>query len=133
MTTENFETLKVLVVDDDTFMLDVITATLNGIGVIDVKAADSGRDAIALLDESGADFDVVMCDLYMPDMDGIEFLSHTKDNGFDGNVVLFSGVNRKMLEQAEELALIKQIKVLGSLEKPITQEALKSLLSQVGS
>ncbi len=123
---------KVLVVDDDTFMLDVISATLNGIGVTEVETAGSGRDALALIEGGGAAFDVVMCDLYMPGMDGIEFLGHMKETGFDGSLVLFSGVNREMLDQAEKLATAKQIRILGILEKPITQEDLKNLLSQGG-
>ncbi len=130
MANQGIANLKVLVVDDDAFMLEVISATLNGIGIENVETASSGPDALVLLQKSEPGFDVVMCDLYMPNMDGIEFLDHVKGSGFDGSLILFSGVNPQMLEQAKLLAAAKQINILGCLEKPIAHEELEKLLSQ---
>lgn len=131
MNKRDISKIRVLVVDDDTFMLDVITATLKGIGIEDVKTALSGSDALALLDKGGDEIDVVMCDLYMPEMDGIEFLDLMMASKFNGSVVLFSGVNQQMLKRAGQLAEARQIKILGCLEKPLTEEDLENLLSQV--
>ncbi len=119
-----------LVVDDDAFMRDLISTTLTAIGVSEVKAVGCGQDALDLLKGSGVGFNLLMSDLYMPDMDGIEFLDYIKESGFEGDIVLFSGVNRKILDQAGKLATAKQIKILGCLEKPISQEDLKNLLIQ---
>jgi CheY-like chemotaxis protein len=130
MTDEDIKKLKALLVDDDAFMCELILATLEAIGVSDVKSAGSGQAGLDLLKNHDNGFDLVMCDLYMPDMDGIEFLSHAKEDGFEGNIILFSGVSREMLEQAGRLANAKQIKILGCLEKPIAREDLKNLLSQ---
>ncbi len=128
-----FEDLKILVVDDDEFMLDMISATLNGIGIQDIKVADNGNDALNLIGEGETAIDVIMCDLYMPDMDGIEFLNLATNNGFDGSLVLFSGVNQEILEQAGTLASAKAVNFLGCMEKPINQHELMSILEKVGT
>ena len=68
--------LNVLVVDDDAFMRDLISTTLTAIGGSEVKTVGCGQDALDLLKGSGAGFNLLMSDLYMPDMDGIEFLDY---------------------------------------------------------
>lgn len=128
MKEEEIENIHALIVDDDAFMQDLISATLGSIGVGGVKTAGSGPEALEILKSGEPGCDLIMCDLYMPDMDGIEFLDHVNKIGFDGSVILFSGVSRKMLKQAEELAATKNVKILGCLEKPINREDLKDLL-----
>lgn len=59
---------RVLVVDDEHLIVRSVTRTLIGHEVV---AVNCGRDAIALLD-AGQHFDVVLCDLMMPDMDGAQ-------------------------------------------------------------
>lgn len=60
---------KVLLIDDEPPLLRVLTRTLRE---HDVTPVGSARDAMALLDQ-GAHFDVILCDLVMPHMNGIDF------------------------------------------------------------
>ena len=59
---------RVLVVDDDTSVLRFVEDALEG-RPVRVEPARGGREAIARL-ASGEDYDVVLCDLRMPDLDG---------------------------------------------------------------
>ena len=64
-----------LVVDDDASNRDVLSRRLTRQGH-DVRTASSGRDALVLMHET--DFDLVLLDIMMPDMDGYEVLGHIK-------------------------------------------------------
>jgi two-component system, sensor histidine kinase and response regulator len=67
----------VLVVDDDATNRDVLSRRLKRQGH-DVHTAASGRDALRVLGE--ADFDLVLLDIMMPDMDGYEVLERLKSD-----------------------------------------------------
>lgn len=60
---------RLLVVDDERFLLETIARTLDE--PYAVQKAHGGRDALALL-ERGDRFDLILCDLLMPDMTGME-------------------------------------------------------------
>jgi signal transduction histidine kinase/CheY-like chemotaxis protein len=64
--------VRILAVDDDPAALDFIAATLEPEG-IEVLRADGGSAAMALA--ASTPVDLVICDLVMPDMDGIEVVS----------------------------------------------------------
>lgn len=67
----NGETVKILLVDDEAGFTDVLTKRMSKRG-FEVVSADSGTEAIRILRKE--DFDVVVLDLKMEDMDGIEVL-----------------------------------------------------------
>lgn len=61
-----------LVVDDSASMRQLVSITLKDAGYIDVLVAENGKDAVGKL--CGAKVDMVITDLNMPEMDGIEFI-----------------------------------------------------------
>ena len=82
--------LNLLVIDDDEFMLEVVTMTLARFSGTTVSACTDGAQALARID-SGDQFDVVMVDLNMPVMDGVEVLRNLAVREFVGGILLFSG------------------------------------------
>ncbi len=68
-------TVRVLAVDDDPAALDLVGAALRPEG-FEVVQADGGRAALARAGESR--FDLVICDLLMPDLDGFEVVAALK-------------------------------------------------------
>jgi len=124
--------LKVLLVDDDDFMLDLLIVTLNGIGVTNVTTACEGEQALRIMDmHPGGHFDGILCDLNMPRMDGLEVLGHLADRKYQGGVILISGVDSRVLNAAHELAEARLLNVLGALDKPISKALLTGLLHQL--
>jgi two-component system sensor histidine kinase/response regulator len=67
----------VLVVDDDANNREVLSRRLQWQGH-DVRIANTGRDALQMMGE--AEYDLVLLDIMMPDMDGYEVLGHIKSD-----------------------------------------------------
>lgn len=67
--------VSVLVVDDEADALATVALCLRAAGY-DVTTARDGREAARLID--GRTFDLVITDLLMPQVDGIELLTHVK-------------------------------------------------------
>ena len=72
--------LQILVVDDEPALRQMLTLMLGRAGY-DVEAAASAEEAAARL--AKGDFDVVLCDIKLPGMDGIELLRRTRAAGND--------------------------------------------------
>ncbi len=68
----NFKELKVLIVDDSRTARLIVKEVLNAISVTQVEMAEDGADAMAKLKTFPAD--IVLCDLHMAPLDGIEFM-----------------------------------------------------------
>lgn len=79
---------RLLVVDDDAAVRESIVAYLNDSGY-EVIAAASGLDGLAKLQQQK--FDLVLCDLRMPNMDGLELLQHIKSAHPDTPFMVVSG------------------------------------------
>lgn len=64
--------LSVLVTDDSHYTREILKTVLRGFGINKVKEADSGIRAFELLDDG--DVDLIICDIEMPVLNGIEFV-----------------------------------------------------------
>ena len=78
----------ILLVDDDPFILEGIGEDLENQGFKVTKAA-SGDRALGLLQES--DFDLVITDLVMEDVDGIQVLKKAKELNANAMVIILTG------------------------------------------
>ncbi len=114
---------SVLVVDDDTLVSEVLTETVRRAGY-ECEAAFSGEEALARFNERT--YDIVLCDLKMKEMDGIEVLKTIKKDNPDTVVVMITAYGT--VETA-----VKAIK-LGAhdfLLKPIMPETVEHYLSRI--
>jgi EAL domain-containing protein (putative c-di-GMP-specific phosphodiesterase class I)/DNA-binding response OmpR family regulator/HPt (histidine-containing phosphotransfer) domain-containing protein len=118
--------LRVLVVDDDIFMRDVVCASLANLGVEQVAAAADGMEGVQSISHFRPD--VVICDLNMPGMDGVEFLRHLAERSFLGGVLLFSGEDELILRTTEDLVREHGLNLLGALSKPVSSDELGRIL-----
>ena len=78
---------KVLVVDDHEMSRDLFCKVLTSAGYA-VRAASDGLNAIRYLEETR--FDVVLTDVAMPQMDGLELLTKIRDRWPESRVVVHS-------------------------------------------
>lgn len=74
------------------------------------------------------DLDVVVLDLLMPEIDGIELIRFLAENRSEASIILMSGFDDSVLQAANDVARGYGLNVLGSLTKPFEIEALESLL-----
>lgn len=68
--------MRILIVDDEEVALNSIKRLLKWRGIRNVDTCNNGRDAIARIKET--DFDIVLLDLLMPEVDGLQILESTK-------------------------------------------------------
>jgi EAL domain-containing protein (putative c-di-GMP-specific phosphodiesterase class I) len=79
---------RILIVDDDPSMLRTYKKLASGAGYL-VETAPSGPDALAQVD--AGPFDVIVSDVSMPEMNGLEFLRAVRERDLDVPVILTTG------------------------------------------
>ena len=80
--------MKVLIVDDERAIRNSLKEILGDEGY-DVDTADDGAAALEMT--ANEKYDVIFCDIKMPNMDGIEVLDTMIKNGIDAAIVMISG------------------------------------------
>jgi EAL domain-containing protein (putative c-di-GMP-specific phosphodiesterase class I)/FixJ family two-component response regulator len=121
---------RILLLDDDALMLDVQARMLHAMGYPEVDTASRAEIALATLLPAPLAVDVIVCDLNMPGMDGIEFLQRLSASAFSGSVILLSGEGLHIMHSVRRLLAGGRLSILGALEKPATRAALKELLGR---
>jgi len=120
---------RVLLLDDDRFMLDVLRDMLDTLVEEDarvrfeVHAECDARRALALLPRHAPE--LLICDLAMPEMDGIEFLQAAAGQGYSGQVILVSALEDGVRHAATDLARALGLQVAGAFRKPLGIEQLR--------
>ncbi|GFO60437.1 acetoacetate metabolism regulatory protein AtoC [Geomonas silvestris] len=79
---------KILLIEDDPGSRDALMALLKGSGFA-MTESSSGKEGLHLL--TGERFDIVICDLFLPDMSGIEILTQVKLDSPRTEVILITG------------------------------------------
>ena len=111
--------MRIQIIDDEPFVLKLLTRQLANLGYQEVLSHSSAEEALACLEREQDEIDVVICDLQMPAMDGVEFIRHISQMTFRGGLVLLSGHDNRILQSVHHLALAHGLKVLGTLQKPV--------------
>ena len=122
--------MSALVVDDEEFMLDFLCMAVEKAGVGNVISATSGAEALDQVEDRQQMFDIIVCDLQMPGMDGIEVIRQLANDGFSGGIILVSGKDKRVLKTAENMAQVRGLKVIGSLCKPMPVHEIISLMNK---
>jgi CheY-like chemotaxis protein len=121
----------VLVVDDDPFQCALIAMQLNSLGWNNVLIAGNGAEALTQFSQHQPRIQLIISDLSMPDMDGLELMRHLAERGFCGGFIVLSGMQNEILSGAAELATAHGLDVLGCLSKPCEIAKLQPLLEKV--
>jgi EAL domain-containing protein (putative c-di-GMP-specific phosphodiesterase class I)/FixJ family two-component response regulator len=122
--------LRVVVVEDHGFQRRMALRLLADLGVGDVHEAADGGSALDLLQDLAQPPDVVLVDLDMPGMDGIEFIGHVAQRRLARGVALVSALDPALLNTVQTMARAYGLRVLGSVEKPLTVDKLQAVLTR---
>lgn len=123
----DFRAMRVLVIDDEDFIRRLIARVLYQLGIKQVVEARDGAEALVLIKQPKTIVDVIICDLEMPKMDGIEFVRQLRS---DENVtvsrtpilILTGHSVEKNIEEVVELG------IHGFLAKPVSTGVLEERL-----
>jgi EAL domain-containing protein (putative c-di-GMP-specific phosphodiesterase class I) len=117
---------KVLVIDDEVDVGKLICATAQNLGL----RCSATTDASTLPELMAPDVTLIMLDLMMPEMDGVEALRLLSELKCKAGIVLMSGISKRVLEAAEKLAHTLGLFVVGHLAKPFQLAELEQLLNK---
>src|SRR5580692_3862405 len=115
---------RILVVDDDTVVCELVSALAMTMGL----QCDIARDPSNFVDGVTPETSLILLDLMMPEMDGIEVLRLLGERKCKARILLMSGMDKRVLETAEKLAHSLGLAVVGHLQKPFPLPDLKEVL-----
>ncbi|MGA8671587.1 MAG: EAL domain-containing response regulator [Terracidiphilus sp.] len=120
---------RVLVIDDDNTVCELVSALARTMGL----HCDATKDPATFLDRVTPETSLILLDLMMPGMDGIEVLRLLGERRCKARILLMSGMDKRVLETAEKLAHSLGLAVVGHLQKPFPLPELKDVLESVAA
>ncbi|MBL4612729.1 MAG: EAL domain-containing response regulator [Emcibacter sp.] len=118
--------LKLLVVDDETDFAAFVAEVATDMD-FKVQSTDNPKEFTLLYT---ADINIIVLDLFMPGIDGIELLRFLNKNKSRASIIFMSGKDQYVLQAARKLALEQGMTVLGILQKPFRADELENILNK---
>ena len=110
--------LKILIVEDDPMVAHIHTHYLNELDNFDiVRVIDNGLDAYEFLHSKSDEIDLVILDVHMPKMSGLEMLKKLRDEGNSVSVIPITAINDN-----QTISEFLNLGVVDYLVKPFSQE-----------
>jgi EAL domain-containing protein (putative c-di-GMP-specific phosphodiesterase class I) len=117
-----------LIVDDDPMALALSRHALQACGFAMVHEANGGEQALACAAKEP--IDLIVCDLAMPDQDGLDLMRRLSAQGYRGDVMIASGHDEPMLAAAARAASGHGFNAIATARKPLTIAQLDALLER---
>lgn len=124
---------RLLLVDDDPLMLTIARAHLLGLGVEHCDVAQDGFDALQTMKASGNSHNLVICDINMPKMDGVELIAALAEQGYRGWVAIISSQDKAVCRAAVGIAESYGMHFAGIGRKPVTRHMLAGFLDTMAA
>lgn len=131
MKAQSLADIHVLVVDDMVTLRQTIVGLLRSVGFKNIQQAGDGQEALerlAVATEEGTPFDLVLSDINMPKLNGIEFVKKMKES------TLFEKIPVVMISTENEAAVVMDAISAGAINyliKPFTKDALTKKLREI--
>lgn len=117
---------KILLVDDEPDLLTAMSEALT-LASHDVTALTDGRAVLA--GETAIDFDLVVTDIIMPGVEGMEIMAHLRRSNPDIKVIAISGGGR--IDPSFHLRIARQLGACETLQKPFRLKVLTDTVSEI--
>jgi EAL domain-containing protein (putative c-di-GMP-specific phosphodiesterase class I)/CheY-like chemotaxis protein len=123
------EGLRFLVVEDQGFQRWAVEQMLRGMGAADVYSAADGKEALDIVRRDAA-IDVIVTDLNMPGMDGIEFIRHVGQANARATFLLVSAQDPSLIASVAAMTEAYGARVVDTIHKPLTAQKLAAALER---
>jgi two-component system chemotaxis response regulator CheY len=120
------EDLRVLLVDDSHLSRRHIGHILRTMGIENITEAENGQEAFDLVLRNY--YDLIVTDLYMPEMDGKEFVEHVRHESHQPSVPILMVSSE---QDASRLAVVQQAGVSAVCDKPFDTTTIKQLIENI--
>lgn len=117
--------MKILVVDDESPVRESLINSLHDIGINDIKEAEDGMEAYEIIQQHKPD--IIIADIRMPGMNGVELLTKVNENVGDIIFIFISGYD--LFEYAQKAV---SLGAFAYLLKPVKDFELKDVINKAG-
>jgi EAL domain-containing protein (putative c-di-GMP-specific phosphodiesterase class I)/ActR/RegA family two-component response regulator len=117
-----------VVLDDEPAARDAVAGVLRECGMPTVITTANGNEVLDLI--ATASVSLVVCDLAMPGMDGVQFVERLAQANPRIPLVLMSGTNDKVLKLVEGLAQELGVNLIGAFKKPVLAADVRRILAR---
>jgi len=121
---------KILVVEDDIFMVDLLSKELQGAG-FDIVVAHNGTEGVEKF--KGVAPDLILLDLFLPDLNGFEVLRQIRQDpvGYTTKVMVLSNASEEQnIKEAQRLNVIEYL-IKANFSLPEVVEKIRKVLETV--
>lgn len=125
-------TQGVMIVDDSPTQRHGLERQLRSLGIERLAQAGDGQDALVLLDQLPRPPAVILLDLELPGLDGIEVLQHLRHRPHCPEVILISSSDEVLINAVAVMAEAMGIRLLGAHRKPLALSDLAQMLARAG-
>ncbi|KJY84663.1 hypothetical protein TW81_03805 [Vibrio galatheae] len=119
--------INVMLIDDHPLHLRMLECTLRELGVTEVHSFTSVNEATQALDKN--QYHLILCDLSMPEHDGIDMLELLNEKDFNGNVAIISGLDQPVLSTVREMCRGFSFNLIAQINKPFVVDEINSLFT----
>ncbi|WP_261904357.1 two-component system response regulator [Vibrio fortis] len=120
---------NILIIEDDAFQCKILNTMLSSMSNAKVVNASNGKEGLAAIEKQKPD--VIFCDLYMPEMDGVEFVRVMSEMDIQTTVVFTSSAASDVQAAVIEMSRSYGLKKVANLIKPLKREQVSQLLDWV--
>lgn len=117
-----------LIIDDDPIFQLVAEEALNALGFMEVSFANDGALGLEQILHATIPFNLVICDLQMPNLDGVSVMRELATIGFAGDLIIASSEESDIIGTVRRMAQMVGVRVIGTIKKPISVAAIEALL-----
>ncbi|HTW54299.1 MAG TPA: EAL domain-containing response regulator [Stellaceae bacterium] len=119
-----------LVAEDHDFQRRTLIGMLSRLGAKQVLDAADGRSALELFRAAEMPVDIIISDLDMPGMDGMELIRHIGETGVPVSIILSSAIEHTVLSSVQTMTRAYGIALLAAIEKPMTLQKLEAAIER---
>lgn len=135
----DIRSVSIMVIDDSQYTREILKTVLRGFGIGNIKEADSGHNGFRLLADGG-DVDVIICDIEMKPINGIEFVRMLRQRKHPPEVEMSRVINPNtpviMLTSHAKKSLVDMAREAGAnayIVKPVVPKVLLERIERIAA
>jgi EAL domain-containing protein (putative c-di-GMP-specific phosphodiesterase class I)/CheY-like chemotaxis protein len=122
--------LRFLVVEDQGFQRWAVGHALARLGARTIFNAPDGNTALEIYKSADPPVDIIITDLNMPGMDGMQFIRHVGESGMPVALIVATDQERSLITSVEMMARAYGVHLLDGIKKPLTARNLAAAISR---